>query len=204
MESELTQEQWRAVWGTSKDGDFRETIGKGARYPMYNVNWNESQEYCRKLSDLTGENVQLPTESQWEYACRAGSTGAYGGSGRLGEMGWYAGNSGDMFHEVNGKESNAWGLYDMHGNVWEWCSDRKGDYPSGAVIDPTGPSSGSDRVVRGGSGNCSARFCRSAYRRGIVPSFRLFLLGLRPAVVPVSEDSGIDLDEILVIDPDLD
>ena len=207
LESELTQEQWRAVWGTSKDGDLDETIGKGARYPMYRVDWNESQEFCRKLSELTGERVQLPTESQWEYACRAGSKGSYGGTGKLGEMGWYDDNSGSKTHEVKGKTANAWGLYDMHGNVWEWCSDWKGAYPSGAVTDPAGPSGGSTRVLRGGGWYDNARVCRSACRFDFVPSFRFGRLGLRPAVVPVSEDSAIDLidsDEILVIDPDLD
>ncbi len=109
LESELTQEQWRAVWGTSKDGDLRETIGKGSRYPMYFVNWDESVEFCRKLSTLTGERVQLPTESQWEYACRAGSDGPYAGTGELDEMGWYDGNSGKA-HEVKRKKPNAWGL----------------------------------------------------------------------------------------------
>ena len=222
-----------------EDKDFP-LFGVGSRYPMYYVDWDESVEFCRKLSALTGERVQLPTEAQWEYACRAGSkTALYSGDIKiLGEnnalaldkISWYGGNSGEGYsggevsggydssgwkekqytsspsgtHEVKGKTANAWGLYDMIGNVWEWCSDRYGDYPSGVVTDPTGPSSGSGRVLRGGSWSIDARYCRSAGRGVYDPSRRNISLGLRPAVVPVSGDSTIDLDEILVINPDLD
>ena len=184
LESEVTQEMWKSVMGNGADDRLEEGYGKGSHFPMYGVDWNESQEFCRKLSELTGEKITLPTEAQWEYACRAGTKGSYGGTGKLDEMGWYDDNSGDKTHEVKGKQPNKWGLYDMHGNVWEWCSDWYGDYPSGSVTDPTGPSSGSDRVFRGGSWYNIAGSCRSAYRINGGPTIRYIYLGLRPSVVP--------------------
>ena len=104
----------------------------------------------------------MPTEAEWEYACRAGTTGAY--AGKLKDMGWYDDNSGNRTHPVGQKQPNAWGLYDMHGNVWEWCADWYGDYPGGAVTNPTGAGSGDLRVLRGGSYRNIASYCRSAAR----------------------------------------
>ena len=165
LETEVTQKQWKAVMGTNP------SFFKGDDLPVESVSWNDCQEFCEK----TG--LQLPTEAQWEYACRAGTTDAY--AGNLDEMAWYRDNSGSKTHPVGTKKPNAWGLYDMHGNVWEWCQDRYGDYPSGSITDPTGSSSGSLRVIRGGSWSYYARDCRSAYRGGSEPGDRGNYLGFR-------------------------
>lgn len=125
---------------------------------------------------------RLPTEAEWEYACRAGATTDYSfgnSDAELGDYGWYDENSGGKTHPVGKKKPNAWGLYDMHGNVWEWCQDWHGDYPSGSVTDPTGPVSGSRRVYRGGSWLNVAWFCRSADRDGDAPANRSHYLGFR-------------------------
>jgi len=129
-----------------------------------------------------GYEYTLPTEAQWEYACRAGTTGDY--AGRLDSMGWYDANSGNETHPVAQKQANAWGLYDMHGNVWEWCRDWYGNYPGGTVHDPVGPSSGSFRVSRGGCWFGSAHYCHSADRSWNGPSSRYDSLGFRLALAP--------------------
>ena len=163
METEVTQKQWKAVMGTTtwkfiRDYEFE--------YPVDNVSWNECQVFCKKCTEL-GLSVQLPTEAQWEYACRAGTTEAY--AGNLDEMAWC-----DCIHSVGKKTCNAWGLYDMYGNVLEWCQDWKAAYPSGSVTDPTGPSTGSDRVSRGGSWySRSPRFYRSACRFSHKPDYSM-------------------------------
>ena len=122
-------------------------------------------------ADREGWRWSLPTEAQWEFACRAGSTGPYGGNGSLGDMGWYDGNSGGETHPVGQKQANAWGFHDMHGNVYEWCGDWYGDYGS-ATTDPAGPASGGARVLRGGGWCSLGRFCRSAYRSRSSPGDR--------------------------------
>ena len=159
--TEVTQAQWKSVMGNNPSWH------KGDDLPVENVRWNDCQEFCKN----TG--LQLPTEAQWEYACRAGSTGAYAGTGKIDEMGWYENNSGVRTHPVGTKQPNAWGLYDMHGNVWEFCADWKGNYPNGAVTDPQGAASGSYRVRRGGSygfiGAIGGR-CTSSERRSAPPS----------------------------------
>ena len=156
LETEVTQKQWKAVMGnypgTFEDDDI----------PAGEISWNNCQNFCRKCTSL-GLSVQLPTEAQWEYACRAGSRGAY--AGNLDDMAWYASNFEYKNHPVGTKKPNAWGLYDMHGNVWEWCADYWSDeYPSESVTDPTGPTNGSRRVYRGGCRSSYAESCRSAYR----------------------------------------
>ena len=127
----------------------------------------------------------LPTEAQWEYACRAGSSGPFSGTGRLDDMGWHDSNSDGKTHPVAQKKANAWGLFDMHGNVWEWCADGYGPYPSGTVTNPFGSASGSSRVSRGGSWRYYARHCRSANRDNGGPGSRRSDLGFRVALVPV-------------------
>ena len=156
LETEVTQKQWKAVMGTNPSNY------KGDDLPVEQVSWNACQEFCKKCKSL-GLPVQLPTEAQWEYACRAGTTGAYAGD--LNEMAWYSSNSGSKTHPVGTKKPNAWGLYDMHGNVWEWCQDwYDRGYPSGSVTDPVGPKNGFRRVNRGGSWDRYAHDCRSASR----------------------------------------
>jgi len=153
--------------------------------PVVCVSWNDAQSYCQRLSEVEGKSYRLPTESEWEYGCRAGSSTAYcfgDGEARLGEYAWYDSNSGNKTHAVGQKKPNAWGLYDMHGNVWEWCSDWHGEYPSGAVTDPTGASTGSYRVLRGGGWRYVAALCRSANRNGLGPSGRNDDLGFRLAL----------------------
>jgi formylglycine-generating enzyme required for sulfatase activity len=160
------------------------------------VTWDNAVEFCKKLSDLpeekkTGRVYRLPTEAEWEYACRAGSKTAYSfddEEGLLPEYGWFNRNSSRRTHTVGLLEPNAWGLYDLHGNVWEWCSDRYGDYPKGAVSDPSGPKVGSIRVIRGGSWYYEAAYCRSALRFRGTPVARNRELGFRLAL---SSQSGI-------------
>ncbi|MBP5760986.1 MAG: formylglycine-generating enzyme family protein, partial [Verrucomicrobia bacterium] len=141
-----------------------------------------------------GYEYTLPTESQWEYACRAGTTTALNSGKNLSdkvecpemdEVGWYGYNSDDKTHPVGQKQPNAWGLYDMHGNVYEWCLDWYGAYPASSVTDPKGASSGSDRVIRGGSWFSDALNCRSAYRDGSYPDYSWFSFGFRVALAPV-------------------
>ncbi len=171
---EVTQAQWKQVMGTSPSSF------QGSENPVENVSWNDCQTFLKKLCDLEGVQqgtYRLFTEAQWEYACRAGTTGKY--AGRLGSMAWYDSNGGDKTHPVGTKKANAWGLYDMHGNVWEWCCDWYGDYSSGSVTDPTDVTVGSSRVYRGGSWYSDARRCRSANRNGYTPGYRRNYVGFR-------------------------
>jgi formylglycine-generating enzyme required for sulfatase activity len=135
------------------------------------------------LEKAAGRVYRLPTEAEWEYACRAGTTTKYSfgdDDTQLGDYAWFSKNSRDRTHPVGGKKPNAWGLYDMHGNVWEWCQDWYGAYPSGTVTDPTGATSGSDRVNRGGSWDLTALICRSTHRYGgLNPSIRFSSRGFR-------------------------
>ena len=158
METEVTQKQWEAIMGNNpshfKDEDLDDL-------PVECVTWNDCQEFCMKCIQL-GLPVHLPTEAQWEYACRAGTTGEY--ADNLDDISWYDTHGGCNTHSVKTKKSNAWGVYDMHGNVWEWCQDWYEEYPDGNVTDPTGPSSGSNCVYRGGGWTYRGRYCRSAMR----------------------------------------
>ncbi|HRR75140.1 MAG TPA: bifunctional serine/threonine-protein kinase/formylglycine-generating enzyme family protein [Myxococcota bacterium] len=174
MVTPVTQSLWQFVMGNNP------SHFKGPDLPVERVSWNDVQDFIQKLNQMLGtNNLRLPTEAEWEYACRAGTTGAR--YGELDKIAWYGGNSGSKTHPVGTKAPNAWGLYDMLGNVWEWCQDWYGDYPSGSVTDPTGPSTGSARVDRGGSWSDSARGVRAADRSYDDPGYRLFILGLRLA-----------------------
>jgi len=178
---EVTQEQYEKVMGTNPS-NF-----KGPQNPVEKVSWDEAVEFCRKLSALPAEKsagyvYRLPTEAEWECACRAETTTKYSfgdSASELGAYGWYDENSGKTTHPVGGKTPNPWGLYDMHGNVWEWCQDWHGKYPSGPVTDPTGPSLGSSRVRRGGGWDYYPRLCRSANRGRNSPDYRSSSLGFR-------------------------
>ncbi|MFN7952716.1 MAG: SUMF1/EgtB/PvdO family nonheme iron enzyme [bacterium] len=149
------------------------------RHPVVSVSWHDATAFCAWLSARTGESVRLPTEAEWEYACRAGSTGARYGA--LDAIAWHRGNSSGRVHPVGQKERNAWGLHDMLGNVWEWGSDWDGTYPAAEAIDPQGPRKGSYRVLRGGGWNASARLVRAAYRYWYPPDARLSYFGFRIA-----------------------
>ena len=176
---EVTQAQFQRVMG-SNPSEF-----KGLKNPVENASWREAVEFCSKLSALPAERAagrvyRLPTEAEWEYACRAGTKTGYtfgDSDSKLGDYAWYGKNSGSKTHAVGGKQPNAWGLYDMHGNVWEWCRDSHAPYPTGNATDPSGPASGAIRVIRGGGWSVTAEFCRSAYRSMFVPSFRVYYLG---------------------------
>ena len=194
---EVTQAQYEKVMGKNPSYFQGAKVGnENADLPVENVSWDDTVEFCKRLSDLpeekkAGRLYRLPTEAEWEYACRAGSKTAYSfddEEGLLPEYGWFKRNSSDRTHTVGLLEPNAWGLYDMHGNVWECCSDRYGDYPKGAVSDPSGPKEGSDRVSRGDSWYDVAASCRSALRFRIAPVVRYYFLGFRLAL---SSQSGI-------------
>jgi|GEM_PF-1151524 len=166
--TEVTQGQWRAVMGNNPSN-----IKKGDDYPVEQVSWNDVQAFFQKLNTLDpGKNYRLPTEAEWEYACRAGTTSERYGD--LDAIAWHRGNAGERTHPVGGKQPNAWGLYDMLGNVWEWCADWYGEnyYASSPSTDPRGPSSGPRRVLRGGSWVYNDYFTRSAYRVRNYPGSR--------------------------------
>jgi len=183
--TEVTQGQWRAVMG-SNPSQFRNC---GDECPVEMVSWDDVQKFISKLNRKEGgSRYRLPTEAEWEYAARAGSTTRFcfgDEDSRLVEYARYDVNLwGRSTHSVAQKKPNAWGLYDMHGNVWEWCQDWHGDYPSGSVTDPTGPSSGSNRVLRGGCCYGLAKDCRSAKRHRYKPVNSFSLLGFRLALSP--------------------
>ena len=178
-ETEVTQELWMAVMGTNPSYFTGNT-----QRPVEQVSWDDCQTFISKLNALTGENFRLPTEAQWEFAARGGykSRGyLYSGGNSLGEVAWYGENSGNKTHAVKTKSPNELGLYDMSGNVYEWCQDWYRNYSSAAVTNPTGPASGTSRVDRGGSWNGYATSCRAAYRFSRTPGGRFNNLGVRLA-----------------------
>ena len=161
------------------------------------VSWYDATNYCARLAARelvagrlpAGWAYRLPTEAEWEYASRAGSTNrfSYGedpGYAQLANYAWSDVNSGGTTHAVGGKQSNRWGLYDMSGNVWEWCSDWLGNYPGGSVTDPQGSGSGSARVFRGGGWGSGGRYCRSGSRDSYIPSSRYDAVGFRVVLAP--------------------
>jgi formylglycine-generating enzyme required for sulfatase activity len=175
-ETEVTQALWTAVMGENP------SKFKGDNRPVEQVSWKDCQTFISKLNALTGKNFRLPTEAEWEYAARGGSKSRgyqYSGSNNLSSVAWYDDNSGSQTHDVKAKSPNELGIYDMSGNVWEWCQDWYGSYSSTSVTNPTGDWSGSLRVIRGGSWYNYARGCRSADRRNSAPGWRDNILGLR-------------------------
>jgi len=192
--TEVTQGQYEKVMGANPAHFQKRVIRKtdSSMYPVEQVSWERAVEFCRKLSELPEEKAAgrvygLPTEAEWEYACRAGSKTAYS-SGEspqsLNDCTWLGTNSNNTTHPVGEKKANAWGLFDMHGNVSEWCNDRYGAYPKAAVSDPAGPQRGSSRVYRGGSIYHSASLCRSSVRFSEDPTVRQRSIGFRVALSP--------------------
>jgi formylglycine-generating enzyme required for sulfatase activity len=169
-QTEVTQELWEAVMGSNPSDR------KGPKRPVEQVSWNDCQEFVTKLNALTGQNFRLPTEAEWEYAARGGNKSngyKYAGSNTIDDVAWCTQTTNDSgARQVKMKSPNELGLYDMSGNVWEWCSDLYGDYGSGSQTNPQGPSNGSRRVLRGGSWGEGARDCRVSYRYFIVPDIR--------------------------------
>ena len=199
---EVTQAQYKKIMGKNPSKFQGDAVAErhpetnrvvkevdSANHPVEEVSWEDAVEFCQRLSALpeekkAGRVYRLPTEAEWEYACRAGSQTAYSfGSDEksLVNFGWYDSNSKGMTHAVGLKKANAWGLYDMHGNVFEWCADWYGEFPKGSATDPRGPEDGSNRVARGGSWDLGAVLCRSALR-GYGPSLRRNYLGFRVAL----------------------
>ena len=173
---EVTQKLWEAVMGSNP------SYFKGPKRPVENVSWKDCDDFIKELDSLTGQNFRLPTEAEWEYAARGGknkNSYKYSGSNDLADVAWYGDNSSSETHDVGQKSPNSLGLYDMSGNVWEWCYDWYGAYPSSSQINPKGPSSGSSRVLRGGSWYGYAGGCRVSYRNFSTPSDRGSNVGFR-------------------------
>ena len=195
LEHEVTQEMWESVMGT------KPSYFKGPKLPVENVSWDDCQDFIKKIQSFVSVGMQfsLPSEAQWEYACRAGTRSALNNGKELtdekyncpnlNEVAWYGSNSESTTHEVKGKKPNNWGLYDMHGNVWEWCNDWYGEdyYKKSPTTDPLGPSDGSSRVGRGGGWDDGARLCRSAFRSNLSPENRYYILGFRLALSPQAD-----------------
>ena len=175
---EVTQEQYKKVMGKNPSGF------KGNKLPVECVYWNDAVAFCEELNKKEriprGWEFALPTEAQWEYACRAGTTTAYSwGYNITPQLANYKDSGLNKTVEVGSYKANPWGFFDMHGNVWEWTADWHGAYPSSSVIDPRGPSNGSNRVVRGGSWRNPGAYLRSAYRSSSNPSYRNHAIGFR-------------------------
>ena len=173
---EVTQEQWESVMGNNPS-DTKET-----NLPVTDVSWEDCQEFIKKLNGITKGKYRLPTEAEWEYACRAGTKTAYSFGDKITPKDANYGDSGiDEPVAVGSYKPNAFGLYGMHGNVWEWCEDWEADYPKGAVTDPKGPATGENRVLRGGSFNLTVSLPRSSHRFFDTPSDRHYYGGFRLA-----------------------
>ncbi len=180
-QTEVSQELWEAVMNTNPSN------WKGLMLPVERVSWNDCQTFITKLNSLTGQQFRLPTEAEWEYAARGGNQSkgyTYSGSNNIGDVAWYDSNSGSKTHEVATKAPNELGIYDMTGNVWEWCQDwyASSYYSSSLIINPKGPSSGSHRVRRGGSWLNTAENCHCANRDGSTPDYTSDGLGFRLAL----------------------
>ena len=204
---EVTQEQFERVMGMNPSNV------EGPTNAVENVSWSDAVDFCGKLSAMpeersAGRVYRLPTEAEWEYACRAGTTTEYcfgDDASKLGEYAWFFGNSNGRVHPVGTKKPNGWGLYDMHGNMWEWCQDHYARYTAEAVTDPINPAPGTasedsgnpldrildaGRVVRGGGWRVYAAGCRSAYRNSNMPSLRGPVNGFRVALSSSGQPTG--------------
>ena len=180
-QTEVKQALWEAVMGSNPSHI------KGDDLPVEQVSWEDCQKFIAKLNRLTGKHFRLPTEAEWEYAARGGSKSRgykYSGSDNIGAVAWYEDNNSDRTHAVASHKPNELGLYDMSGNVWEWCQDWYGDYGSATQHDPTGPNRGTGRVFRGGCWINNARGCRVSNRNNSPSTYRDNGLGFRLVLVP--------------------
>lgn len=193
----VTQAEWKAVAEQVSGLNAHPGFFRGNRLPVEQVSWDDCQQWLQELNSVEqaanrlphGFHYRLPTEAEWEFACRAGSSSRFhfgGGENQLGDYAWYSGNSSGKTHVVGEKQPNPWGFYDMHGNVWEWCQDRYGGpLHGGSVTDPKGPLLGLNRVFRGGSWGVACSRCRSAYRVWNRPEYRDYTLGFRVTLASV-------------------
>ena len=179
-QTEVTQELWDVVMGSSS------STFKGSKKPVEKVSWDDCQVFLKKLNWLTGKNFRLPTEAEWEYSARGGNISQgykYSGSNNVNDVAWHYSNSGKTTHDVGQKKPNELGIYDMSGNVWEWCQDWYASYSSSTQTNPHGAFSGSERVIRGGSwGNDGVVCCRVSSRYRCAPGGHIYYLGLRLAL----------------------
>ena len=178
-QTQVTQALWKAVMGTNP------SLHKGDDKPVEKVSWNDCQEFIARLNQLTGKQFRLPTEAEWEYACIGGKKSKgykFAGSNVIDNVAWSKANSNGVTHPVKGKQANELGIYDMSGNVNEWCQDWYTSYTASAATDPQGPATGSYKVYRGGSYNVYARDCRSHYRYMMMSNKKYEYLGLRLAL----------------------
>lgn len=193
-ETEVTQELWLAVMGKEpivhitpnfSEPAWTEKNGKGAKYPAYNISYEAFLDFIGRLTVLTGKNFRVPTEAEWEFAARGGNLSRhtkYSGSNVLADVAWATGT--DTIHPVKQKLGNELGLYDMSGNVWEWCSDWYGTYPSEPQVNPTGPAESGLRVLRGGARGLIEKYCRVSTRTYCPPSRVFETHGFRLALSP--------------------
>ena len=195
-ETEVTQALWKAVteyYPTSGGNAWTSTYGLGNEYPAYYISYADVQSFINRLNSLTGQTFRMPTEAEWEFAAKGGNKSkgyTYSGNDAIDNVAWYTVNSYNKgtsspdfgIHVVKAKSANELGVYDMSGNVCEWCSDRYGSYSSSAQTNPTGATSGSDRVIRGGSWCSNATYCRTTHRDYSTPYYRDYYLGVRLAL----------------------
>lgn len=191
----VTQEDWRWIAAEVDGANAAPSFFHGDRMPVEQVSWDDTQNWLQGLNraeresgrSINSYHYRLPTEAEWEFACRGRTTSPFHfdpEASELGEYAWYSGNSGGKTHPAGEKKANDWGFYDMHGNVWEWCHDRYGPLPDQKATDPKGPDFGINRVFRGGSWGMAAARCRSAYRVWNKPSYRDYTIGFRIALAP--------------------
>lgn len=188
---EVTRGEYRRLTGGNPSYfSSVSSFDRSSVLPVERVTWEEAVQFCRRLSELpeersAGRVYRLPSEAEWEYSCRAGNSTAFcfgDDANRLGEFAWYAANSKGLTHPVGTRSPNAWGLYDMHGNVWEWCADWYSEHADEEPVRASLKQSGTDRVLRGGGWGLGAAFCRSAYRAGAGPKGRGLNAGFRVAL----------------------
>ena len=196
LETEVTQEMWESIMGGTEPELFSQinSIREGVHYPVYNVDFDDAVDFCRMFSLFSGNEITLPTEEEWEYACRAGTSGSYAGTGNLEEMGWYQNNGNYRVHEIKGKNPNAWGLFDMHGNVAEWCANVQKVDGDSVESDSNGVPDHLRPALRGGGWLYYAKDCRSAYRNCLNSADHFGCIGLRLVLIPEVKGYRNDVD----------